>query len=516
MVMPDLPAIDYPLALREVRERTGLSQPKFADLVGLSRRTVSKWERLTPETAAPPTSNPGIWRIIVALHRSPADIKVDPARMPEEWARLLRVVASTVDRRPPPGATHVPGTPTGSPPSSPRRAPKTASRTPGRMALFIGRTTEGAEFAWDPTAAPNPHAYITGASGAGKSVTLRRLLLGLAKKKVPGLLFDVEGEFSDIASNTGWELSDPIAGVGPAVNLIESRNESERIDLVDAFSAAFGLGEIQASALLEVLRDFDRTKTHHDLVQALPEKPANLRARLAPLGVVWRGAEATGGVAQLAKRGGVVQLQAAPSSIRVPLVILLLAQAYAHVRRWKPSKKLRLVIIVDEAHQLGTSPKLIRLVERMTRELRKRGVALWFASQQLNDIGAATLNSIDTLMIMRTSERLPRELAAANASPAGLDVGEALVWQGRQDPPLRVKVEAVEVEESAADRVARTWDMTVAQRYRQVPELSEDLKRSFAEGPVPVDVPAGTYRRGGREWRVRDGKARLIKRTKKR
>jgi len=98
---------------------------------------------------------------------------------------------------------------------------------------------------------------------------------------------------------------------------------------------------------------------------------------------------------------------------------------------WGNADRIRLAIVLDEAHRLGNDPSLLKLM----KEGRKYGIAVIIATQSLNDIDQDVLSNTGTRILFRSnypeSQKLSRYIRVQGIDVRerieGLGVGQAFV-----------------------------------------------------------------------------------------
>jgi DNA helicase HerA-like ATPase len=302
----------------------------------------------------------------------------------------------------------------------------------------------------------NRHALIAGATGTGKTETLKRLAAEYRRAGVPVLIIDAKGDLDSFGDSV-WDC---FAG--------------QPLDLYtlgpDLIARALQLSEAQSGALY-VLFSFAETEgiplaTLADLKALCGLAAQDLRAVSVAYGLVSRASLAAlqraalrldrdGGPAfgrpglDLAKLGqGVTVLRAArlarSPALYAAAVSHILLNLYRRAPELGDTPKPRLALMIDESHLVFSDapPALIRRLESVVRLIRSKGVALTFATQSPGDLPAAVSGQLATRIqhglrgttpgqakaIRAAAETMP-QAAGFDAMGAimGLGVGEALV-----------------------------------------------------------------------------------------
>ncbi len=129
----------------------------------------------------------------------------------------------------------------------------------------------------------------------------------------------------------------------------------------------------------------------------------------------------------------------------------LLRKIYKDMFRWGEAERLRLAIVLDEAHRLArdiTLPKIMK-------EGRKFGIAVVVASQGLADYHPDVVGNAGTKVVFRTNFPMSKKVAGFLRSRKGfdlaaaieqLDVGEAYVQTPDMTTCARVRMHPLESE----------------------------------------------------------------------
>ncbi len=293
----------------------------------------------------------------------------------------------------------------------------------------------------------NRHGLITGATGTGKTVTLRVLAELFSGAGIPVLLADVKGDLSGLAlpGAENPKVSERIARLG----LSDFSYTGVPVIFWDAFGAAghpvrttvselgpllfsriLDLNEVQNGVLAAVFAIADDSglllldlKDLRAVLAHVSEHASEYRARygtLAPasIGAIQRGLlalEQEGGDAlfgepalrlddmmRVAPDGrGTVSILAADRLMQAPrvystLLLYLLSELYENLPEVGDPERPRVVVFFDEAHLLfADAPKvLLDRIEQMVRLIRSKGVGVWFVTQSPLDIPETVLGQL--------------------------------------------------------------------------------------------------------------------------
>ncbi len=339
-----------------------------------------------------------------------------------------------------------------------------------------------------PLSVANRHGLIAGATGTGKSVTLRLLAEGFASAGVPVFLADVKGDLASIAEPGATDAKVVERAKLLAVSLLAEGLPTLLFDLfgeqghpVRATVSDLGplllarlleLNEIQAQVLQLCFKIADDRqlllidlKDLKALLQHMSENAGELGAQygnLAPatLGAIQRAAlalEIQGGdrffgepmleIADLMRRDGrgrgLVSVLAADRLMLKPrlyatFLLWLLAELYENLPEVGDLERPKLVFFFDEAHLLFTDAPdaLVDKVEQVVRLIRSKGVGIYFVTQNPIDIPDRILGQLGNRVQHALRAFSPRDQKAVRAAAEtfrarpGLDTAKAITELG--------------------------------------------------------------------------------------
>lgn len=291
-----------------------------------------------------------------------------------------------------------------------------------------------------PASYANRHGLITGPTGSGKTISLMRLTESFAKAGVPVFIADAKGDLGALARCTDARfinLQVPVWAMG-----------------ADLLARSLELSDVQAGCL-EVGFAYAESEglpldTLSHLRQLLAAMLVNREAISQDFGLI--GAASVGAIQRallkldspaFAAPAFDVETLLAPGRVSImptaqllqsprlygALMLCLLRDLYRRLPEIGDVAKPRLVLILDEAHTLfaDATPALLRQVESTVRLIRSKGVGVYFASQQPEDIPAVIRAQCAT-----TIEH-SRELGVGRATFRTLDN------QGRPSSPVVIK-----------------------------------------------------------------------------
>ncbi|HEX8908209.1 MAG TPA: helicase HerA-like domain-containing protein [Anaeromyxobacteraceae bacterium] len=335
----------------------------------------------------------------------------------------------------------------------------------------------------------NRHGLVAGATGTGKTVTLRVLAEGFSRLGVPVFMADVKGDLSGLA-RPGADAP-PVADRVKKLGLADFRYEAAPVVFWDVFgkqglpvratvselgplllARILGLNDVQEGVLQIVFKVADAgglllldLKDLRAVVQDVSDRAAELRGQYgnvaaASVGAIQRGLlalEAQGGGAllgepaldledlmQTAEDGrGAVNILAADELIRSPrvyatLLLWMLSELFERLPEVGDPEKPRLVFFFDEAHLLfDDAPKaLLDRVEQVVRLVRSKGVGVYFVTQSPLDVPETVLGQLGNRVQHALRAFTPRDQKAVRTAAEtfrqrpGLDSAEAITQLG--------------------------------------------------------------------------------------
>ncbi len=330
----------------------------------------------------------------------------------------------------------------------------------------------------------NRHGLVAGATGTGKTVTLRVLAEGFSRIGVPVFLADVKGDLSglarpggdspkileraralgltfapeacpvaflDVFGEAGHPLRTTISEMGP---LLLARVLELNDTQAGVLQVAFRVADEQGLLLLDL-------KDLRAMLEHLTENAAALRARYGNVASTSVGAiqrqllalEAQGGDklfgepalaledllrTDLSGRGQVTVLHA-EKLVRAPklyatLLLWLLSELFEQLPEVGDPERPRLVFFFDEAHLLfdDAPDELRQKVEQVVRLIRSKGVGVYFVTQNPLDVPDVVLGQLGNRVQHALRAFTPRDQKAVRAAAEtfranpGVDVEKAI------------------------------------------------------------------------------------------
>ncbi|HSN15414.1 MAG TPA: helicase HerA-like domain-containing protein [Anaeromyxobacteraceae bacterium] len=330
----------------------------------------------------------------------------------------------------------------------------------------------------------NRHGLVAGATGTGKTVTLRVLAEGFSRIGVPVFMADVKGDLSGLARPGG---TDPRVLARASELKLEVPPEACPTVFLDVWgeqghplrttisemgplllARILGLNETQAGVLQIAFRVADENglllldlKDLRAMLQLVSDKAGELREKYGnvtstSVGAIQRGLltlEEQGGdrlfgepafeLADLMRTDtagrGVVTVLAADRLLRSPrlygaLLLWLLSELFEELPEVGDPEKPRLVFFFDEAHLLfSDAPDELReKIEQVVRLIRSKGVGVYFVTQSPLDLPESVLGQLGNRVQHALRAFTPRDQKAVKtaaetfrANPA-FDAAEAI------------------------------------------------------------------------------------------
>ena len=331
----------------------------------------------------------------------------------------------------------------------------------------------------------NRHGLIAGATGTGKTVSLKVLAEGFSQAGVPVFVADVKGDiagisqpgaanpkieerakalglgapayqgfptvFWDLYGKGGTPVRATVAEMGPLLlSRLLQLNDTQEGVLNIAFKAADeeGLLLLDLKDLQALLAHMAENASKFTGVYGNVSKASVGSIQRQLLVLEQQGAEAFFGepaldLMDLIRTGadgrGVINVLAAETLIQAPrlyatFLLWLLSELFERLPELGDPDKPKLVFFFDEAHLLfDDAPKaLVEKVEQVVRLIRSKGVGVYFVSQNSIDVPDKVLAQLGNRAQHALRAFTPRDQKALKASAdtfrteGGLDVARAL------------------------------------------------------------------------------------------
>ena len=331
----------------------------------------------------------------------------------------------------------------------------------------------------------NRHGLVAGATGTGKTVSLRVMAEALSGIGVPVFMADVKGDLSGLARPGGDnpKVAERVKQLGlegfgyaaaPVVfwDVLGKQGHPVRTTISEMgpllLGRILGLNEVQEGVLAIVFKVADDSglllldlKDLRAMVQQVSENAAALQQRYgnvsaASVGAIQRsllaleqqGAERLFGEPALdledllqtdGQGRGVVNVLAADELVRAPrlyatFLLWMLSELFERLPEVGDPEKPKLVFFFDEAHLLfEDAPRaLVDKVEQVVRLIRSKGVGVYFVTQNPLDVPDAVLGQLGHRVQHALRAFTPRDQRAVKSAATtfrqspGLDVEKAI------------------------------------------------------------------------------------------
>lgn len=313
-----------------------------------------------------------------------------------------------------PSNTMTLATPDASTPDAERSAPT-------EMEVTLGVDDLGRDAVWRLSTKGSPHAFIVGIPGQGKSVTTRRIIRELARQGLPSLVLDCHG---DMTGDPAGQASVIDAARGLPFSPFEFDHRHGRPvnaaawEITEIVAYVCKLGDIQRNnvykGLLAAYEECgwadgargERLPTIGEFAQAVARaeersRGRHARDRIRPLTDFGLFHEQSGdGFNPLSPEGTVIDVSGLGlEEVQLAASAFLLRKVYREMFRWEQTDRLRLAVVLDEAHRMArdiTLPKIMK-------EGRKYGIAVIVASQHVDDFHRDVLGNAGMKIVFRTN-----------------------------------------------------------------------------------------------------------------
>ncbi|MSP63001.1 MAG: hypothetical protein EXR72_22230 [Myxococcales bacterium] len=308
-----------------------------------------------------------------------------------------------------------------------RHGPTLGATATAPVDVLLGTDESGAEVRWSPDHPDQPlHNFgflVTGDSGMGKTQLLRALSGEVRAAGLPVLIFDFKNDFSspDFAATAGLRVHD-VRDQGLPGNPLallpdggEVRPVEHAYQVAGILGRVLGLGVQQQAALRRaiiacyVARGLDGARHAATAPIAGPDfsevlaaiDAAALRARLDPLvdlGLLRGGGDVP---SALLSSGLVLDLHlVADPALANALVELALLAIHAHLLGGEQPRRLRRLLVLDEARRVASSSELAWLL----REGRAFGLGCAIGTQYPGDLPDEVQGALATKLFLHNDQ----------------------------------------------------------------------------------------------------------------
>jgi hypothetical protein len=298
----------------------------------------------------------------------------------------------------------------------------TTGTLPDGIRILIGNDPMGNEVAWDSAANPNFGIMVTGDSGHGKSQTIRAVIAETRKAGYPVLIFDFKKDYVDdwakgdlFANDNCLEVYDVVnrglpfnpfelipneAGIvhpvrqahelAAIIQRVEKNIGDKQVDaLKEAICRAYQKVGIDPKEKAQIATISTKPPTFTDVIQELRDAndsyADSIRIRLQKfedLGL-FPGNDMGVSFERLVNSGTVLLMNdTANEQMMQALAEILVVKLHALLKRGDQPKKLRRMLVLDEAWRVAKSQRLVEL----SREGRAFGVGMLIGTQNPKDM----------------------------------------------------------------------------------------------------------------------------------
>ncbi|MCK7147366.1 DUF853 domain-containing protein [Enterobacter bugandensis] len=333
--------------------------------------------------------------------------------------------------------------------------------------LLIARTLEKELYLLPAMA--NRHGLITGATGTGKTVTLKKLAESLSEIGVPVFMADVKGDLTGVAQEgtASEKLLERLKNIGitdwtphgnPVVvwDIFGEKGHPVRATVSDLgpllLARLLNLNDVQSGVLNIIFRIADdqglllldfkdlRAITQYigDNAKSFQNQYGNISS--ASVGAIQRGlltleqqgAEHFFGEPMLdikdwmrtdSSGKGIINILSSEKLYQMPKLyaaslLWMLSELYEQLPEAGDLEKPKLVFFFDEAHLLfNDAPQvLLDKIEQVIRLIRSKGVGVWFVSQNPSDIPDNLLGQLGNRVQHALRAFTPKDQKAVKAA----------------------------------------------------------------------------------------------------
>ena len=386
----------------------------------------------------------------------------------------------------------------------------------------------------------NRHGLIAGATGTGKTVTLRGIAEGLSRNGIPVFMADVKGDlaglsqpgtlsenlserlaslgienwtpeafpvvFWDVFGEQGHPIRTTVSEIGPALlSRLLNLNDTQAGVLTLVFKVADDSG-----LLLLDIKDLQAMLVHvGDNSKDYTLKYGNVSS--ASIGAIQRAVLAlqeAGGdkffgepalniddLLQTDSKGrGVINILSADKLMMSPLIystflLWLLSELFERLPEEGDLKKPKLVFFFDEAHLLfNDAPKaLVEKIEQVVRLIRSKGVGVYFVSQSSTDIADSVLAQL--------GNRVQHALRAFTAKDQKQLKATADTFRSDGSFDLQAAIGELAIGEALVSLLDEKGTPTIAQRVMIAPPSSRlgPITPAERNATISSSVVSGVY-----------------------
>ncbi len=316
----------------------------------------------------------------------------------------------------------------------------------------LGKTLDEEAVVWKSSVRGSPHLFIVGIPGQGKSVTTTRILCETARQGLPALVIDFHGQFGEPTAPYAKIAKPAVLDVVKGLPFSPFEAESDQgagtnwwrnncFAVAEIFQYVCGLGDMQRDVVFEAIKDcyldlgfeqgsarrFPTLEEFHKRLEELEEERGirNVIPRCRPLLEfgLFPSTKAEIELGSLLIKGLVVDVSGlGVEALQMAAGAFVLRKVYKDMFLWGETDRLRLAIVLDEAHRLARDVTLPKIM----KEGRKFGIAVVVASQGLSDYHPDVVGNAGTKVVFRTNFPMSKKVAGFLRAPRGIELAEAI------------------------------------------------------------------------------------------